>query len=176
MPTAVSHGEEISIACITVANNGEVMSIEDLGQTECERRIENRKCTTKFLAKLIKHHATPIPVEKTVTAPVVKPWFSIIDAEPRAPMVEDIKRAGARYFKLANNDLESARRVCTIAYPRHIVMYLAKTLTGKSFPDIGRRLGGRDHTTVIHGVRKIEAAIKTDWKVAYDVAHVEAML
>lgn len=161
------------------------MSIEDLGQTECERRIENRNCTTKFLASLVKHHGQPcdvIPVEEPEPPPVkvpvidVKPWFSIVDEEPRAPMVDDIKRAAGKYFKLTNNDFISARRVCTVAYPRHVVMYLAKTLTGKSFPDIGRRLGGRDHTTIIHGVRKIEALIKTDWKVAYDVAHVEAMI
>lgn len=107
-------------------------------------------------------------------------WFSVVEdlgpVEPRAPMIEDIIHACSQYFDIAKPDLISNRRHAPSVYARHIVMYLAKTLTQRSFPDIGRRLGKRDHTTILHGVRKISKRMQSDWTIAYDVAHVEAML
>jgi chromosomal replication initiation ATPase DnaA len=120
--------------------------------------------------------------ERQRDIPIQKPmWFGVIaeidpPPAPRAPLVEDIQRVACRYFEVKRNDLLSPRRAQRVAYPRQIAFYLAKTMTMKSFPDIGRRFGGRDHTTVLHGYRKIERLMKTDWLVAYDVAHVEMML
>lgn len=109
-----------------------------------------------------------------------KNWFSIIDdvalPEPRPPLVESIQRVICRYFEVKRNDLLSPRRGQRIAYPRQVAFYLAKSMTRNSLPEIGRRFGGKDHTTVLHGYRKIERLIKTDWTVAYDVAHLEMML
>jgi hypothetical protein len=117
--------------------------------------------------------------QREIPIPTVH-WFSIIEDHPvlesRAPLVEDIQRVACRYFEVKRNDLLSPRRCQRIAYPRQVAFYLAKTLTRKSRPDIGRRFGGRDHTTILHGYRKIEGLIKSDWLVAYDVAHVEMML
>jgi hypothetical protein len=122
-------------------------------------------------------------VERQKVIPLPRPrWFGIVEEidpappEPRPLLVEDIQRVACKYFSVQRNDMLSPRRDVRVAYPRHIVMYLAKTLTMKSLPEIGRRLGGRDHTTILHGVRKIERLVRTDWEVAYDVAHVEALL
>jgi chromosomal replication initiator protein len=66
-------------------------------------------------------------------------------------------------------DLLSERRTRAIARPRQAAMYLAKTLTTRSYPDIGRRFGGRDHTTVLHAVRTIERLMGEDAALARDV-------
>ena len=71
---------------------------------------------------------------------------------------------------MARTDLLSPRRARTVVVPRQIGMYLAKKLTSRSLPEIGRRFGGRDHSTVLHAVRKIEDQIKTDDKLAREVA------
>ena len=83
-------------------------------------------------------------------------------SEPKRMKIEDIQRAVARHYKLPRTDLLSARRTANVVRPRQIAMYLAKTLTLRSLPDIGRRFGGRDHTTVLHAVRKITALIERD--------------
>lgn len=91
--------------------------------------------------------------------------------------VEIIQRAVLREFpKVTMADLKSPRRTGLIVRARQIGMYLAKTITTKSFPDIGRRFGGRDHTTVIHAVRKIEAAVPKDGELAAQIARIKENL
>ena len=70
--------------------------------------------------------------------------------------VDDIQKATSEHFGLKQADLISERRNRSIARPRQAAMWLCKQLTTRSLPDIGRRFGGRDHTTVLHAVRKIE--------------------
>jgi chromosomal replication initiator protein len=82
--------------------------------------------------------------------------------EPKRIRVDDIQRAVARQYNVAKSDILSARRTANIVRPRQVAMYLAKTLTLKSLPEIGRRFGGRDHTTVLHSVRKITALRTSD--------------
>ena len=67
------------------------------------------------------------------------------------------------------SDLIGPKRVRSYARPRQVAMYLAKSLTARSLPEIGRRFGGRDHTTVIHGVRRIEELKTQDGQIAEDV-------
>ncbi len=76
--------------------------------------------------------------------------------------VDEIQKMVADYFKLKQADLLSERRTRAVARPRHVAMYLAKQLTTRSYPDIGRRFGGRDHTTVLHAVKRIEELKATD--------------
>jgi len=83
--------------------------------------------------------------------------------------VDDIQKAAASYFDIAVDDILSKRRTKTVVRPRHIAMYLAKTMTTRSLPDIGRRFGGRDHSTVIHAVNKVSAALAVDAALAEDV-------
>lgn len=96
--------------------------------------------------------------------------------EPKRIRVEDIQRAVARTYNIAKSDLLSARRTANVVRPRQIGMYLAKTLTPKSLPEIGRRFGGRDHTTVLHAVRKIAALIQRDPMLAEEVTSLEMQL
>ncbi len=83
--------------------------------------------------------------------------------------VDDIQKAVASYFDITVEDLHSKRRTKTVVRPRHIAMYLAKTLTTRSLPDIGRRFGGRDHSTVIHAVNKITDQLPSDAVLAEDI-------
>lgn len=101
--------------------------------------------------------------------PIPKEAFSeahfICDSILRAGwcQVESIQRLVLRDFpNLTIADLKAPRRDAAVIRARQIAMYLAKTLTARSFPDVGRRFGGRDHTTVLHAVRKIEALLHVD--------------
>jgi len=84
--------------------------------------------------------------------------------------IDDILKIVGRHYNVARTDLLSPRRARIVVMPRQIGMYLAKKLTARSLPEIGRRFGGRDHSTVLHAVRKIEEQIKTDDKLAREVA------
>ena len=83
--------------------------------------------------------------------------------------VDDIQKMTASYFSITVDDLISKRRTKAVVRPRHIAMYLAKTMTTRSLPDIGRRFGGRDHSTVIHAVNKITETLTSDAVLAEDV-------
>ncbi len=89
--------------------------------------------------------------------------------ESRKVRVEDIQKVVSRHYEVSRTDLLSNRRTRIIVRPRQIAMYLAKTLTLRSLPEIGRRFGGRDHTTVLHAVRKIEALLAEDSKLAQEI-------
>ncbi|HEY7900272.1 MAG TPA: chromosomal replication initiator protein DnaA [Caulobacteraceae bacterium] len=83
--------------------------------------------------------------------------------------VDDIQKATAEHFHLKQADLLCERRTRALARPRQAAMWLAKQLTTRSLPDIGRRFGGRDHTTVLHAVRRIEELRPTDPQLAQDL-------
>ncbi|MHA1158045.1 MAG: chromosomal replication initiator protein DnaA [Alphaproteobacteria bacterium] len=96
--------------------------------------------------------------------------------EPRRVKIEDIQRVVARHFNVSKADLLSSRRTRTIVRPRQIAMYLAKMLTPRSLPEIGRRFGGRDHTTVLHAVRKIEDLMRGDRLLAEEIELLKRMI
>jgi chromosomal replication initiator protein len=96
--------------------------------------------------------------------------------EPRRVRIEDIQRVVARHYNVSKADLLSSRRTRTIVRPRQIAMYLAKVLTPRSLPEIGRRFGGRDHTTVLHAVRKIEEMIEGDRTLAEEIELLKRMI
>jgi chromosomal replication initiator protein len=96
--------------------------------------------------------------------------------EPRRVRIEDIQRVVSRHYNVSKADLLSARRTRTIVRPRQIAMYLAKVLTPRSLPEIGRRFGGRDHTTVLHAVRKIEDLISGDKALAEEIELLKRMI
>lgn len=90
--------------------------------------------------------------------------------------IEDILKFVSRHYNVSRTDILSARRTRTIVRPRQIAMYLAKTMTPRSLPEIGRRFGGRDHTTVLHAVRKIEAERGNDPKLADELDVIRRMI
>jgi chromosomal replication initiator protein len=89
--------------------------------------------------------------------------------EPRRIKIEDIQKVVASHYNVSKQDLLSARRTRAIVRPRQIAMYLAKTMTPRSFPEIGKRFGGRDHTTVLHAVRKVEELAAADEVLAQEI-------
>ncbi len=89
--------------------------------------------------------------------------------EPKRVKIEDIQRVVARQYNVSRSDLLSSRRTANVVRPRQVAMYLAKTLTLRSLPEIGRRFGGRDHTTVLHAVRKIEGLVGNDVALAEEI-------
>jgi chromosomal replication initiation ATPase DnaA len=106
-----------------------------------------------------------------------EPWFSITaEFEVAGPTIGKVMFAVAQHFNIPTHDLKGPYRTASIAYARQVAFYLSRKLTVRSFPEIGKKFGGRDHTTVLHGYRKIERLMKTDWTVAYDVAHAEALI
>jgi len=89
--------------------------------------------------------------------------------ETKRIRIEDIQRIVARHYNVSRQDMLSNRRTRIIVRPRQVAMYLAKTLTSRSLPEIGRRFGGRDHTTVLHAMRKVEDMVGNDQKLAQEM-------
>jgi chromosomal replication initiator protein len=127
------------------------------------------------VTRLLAHNqlsGRPITVELAdeVIRDLVRP------ADPRRIRVEDILRVVAKRYGVSRADLLSSRRTANVVRPRQIAMYLAKTLTLRSLPEIGRRFGGRDHTTVLHAVRKIEGLVSGDKVLAEEIEVLKRML
>jgi len=100
----------------------------------------------------------------------------ILRISERKVTIEEIIRKVADHYNLRMSDMISARRSRTISRPRQLAMFLSKNLTSKSLPEIGRRFGGRDHTTVIHAVKKIEELKNKDLQIAEEVEILRRML
>jgi chromosomal replication initiator protein len=94
----------------------------------------------------------------------------------RRVTIDEIQRRVAEHFNIRLSEMTSERRARAVARPRQIAMYLAKQLTTRSLPEIGRKFGGRDHTTVMHAVRKIEELTLSDRALAEDVELLRRML
>jgi chromosomal replication initiator protein len=100
----------------------------------------------------------------------------LLRANDRRVTIEEIQKRVAEHFNVRIADMHSARRARAVARPRQVAMYLSKQLTSRSLPEIGRKFGGRDHTTVMHAVRKIEELKSTDNGFAEDVELLRRML
>lgn len=100
----------------------------------------------------------------------------LLRANDRRITIDDIQKKVAGHFNIKVADMHSARRSVAIARPRQIAMYLAKKLTTKSLPEIGRKFGGKDHTTVMHAVKRIEELCNKDSEFAEDVELLMRML
>jgi chromosomal replication initiator protein len=102
----------------------------------------------------LRGHAITLPLAQSVVA-------TLTTVEKRIT-VEDIMKRVATFYHIKVSDLKSAKRVKTVSQPRQIAMYLARKLTQLSFPEIGSAFGGKDHTTIMHGVGKIEKLLTQD--------------
>ncbi|HCK06908.1 MAG TPA: chromosomal replication initiator protein DnaA, partial [Rhodobacter sp.] len=100
----------------------------------------------------------------------------ILRASDRKITIEEIQRKVSEHYSIRLSDMIGPKRLRTIARPRQVAMYLAKQLTPRSLPEIGRRFGGRDHTTIIHGVRKIEELMSIDSQLSDDLQLLKRML
>ena len=100
----------------------------------------------------------------------------LLRAHDRRVSIDEIQKEVAIRFNIRLADMQSARRARAVARPRQVAMYLAKQLTARSLPEIGRKFGGRDHTTVMHAIRKIEELMETDPGIAEDVEQLRRRL
>lgn len=117
-------------------------------------------------------HGTALTVEMAETA--IRDLIRL--REPKRVRIEDIQKLVAARYNVSRSDILSDRRTAALVKPRQIAMYLSKALTLRSLPEIGRRFGGRDHTTVLHAVRKIEKAIAGDRALGDEVELLKRML
>ena len=100
----------------------------------------------------------------------------LLRANNRRVTIEEIQKRVAEHFNIRIADMHSARRARSVARPRQVAMYLAKQLTTRSLPEIGRKFGGRDHTTVMHAVKRIEELRQMDASLAEDIDLLRRML
>jgi len=120
-------------------------------------------------------HATLVgrPITLETTQEVL---HDLLRANDRRVTIEEIQKRVSAHFNVRIADMHSARRARAVARPRQVAMYLSKQLTSRSLPEIGRKFGGRDHTTVMHAVRKVEELKATDSSFAEDVELLRRML
>jgi len=100
----------------------------------------------------------------------------ILRASDRRVTIEEIQKRVAEHYRIRTSDMHSARRARAVARPRQVAMYLSKQLTSRSLPEIGRKFGGRDHTTVMYAVQKIEELRAMDSSLSEDIDLLRRML
>ena len=93
----------------------------------------------------------------------------LLRAGDRRTTIDRIQKKVAEHFNVKISDMHSSRRSRTIARPRQIAMFLSKNLTTRSLPEIGRKFGGRDHSTVIHAIKKVQELVKNDSSLSEDI-------
>ena len=113
------------------------------------------------------------PITLETTQDVLR---DLLRANDRRVTIDDIQKRVAEHFNIRLADMHSARRARAVARPRQVAMYLAKQLTARSLPEIGRKFGGRDHTTVMHAVRRIDELMQNDSALSEDVELLRRML
>ena len=91
--------------------------------------------------------------------------------EPRHIKIEDILKIVSRHYAVTRADIVSQRRHRSVVWPRQVGMYLAKQMTSRSLPEIGRRFGDRDHTTVLHAIRKIDRELEGNNRLREESRH-----
>ncbi|MBX9760698.1 MAG: chromosomal replication initiator protein DnaA [Beijerinckiaceae bacterium] len=125
--------------------------------------------------RLIAHATlTGVPLSVETAEQAIRDLIRV--REPKRVKIEDIQKLVASHYSISRPDILSSRRTATVVRPRQIAMYLSKVLTLRSLPEIGRRFGGRDHTTVLHAVRKIETLSKTDGTLSEELELLKRML
>jgi chromosomal replication initiator protein len=114
--------------------------------------------------------------KKPVTAEMAEEAVGLRSTGTKKTSIEDIQRKTAEYYKLDVRDFHSPQRARRVARPRQVAMYLARILTTRSLPEIGRRFGGRDHTTVLHACRRVEALCQEDKEFKTEVEFLRSVL
>ena len=124
------------------------------------RIISNVREMEGALNRLVAHATlvgTPITLETAQTV-----LQDLLKSSNKKITIEEIQKKVADHYNIRLTDMHSPRRSRFVARPRQIAMYLAKFITSRSLPEIGRKFGGRDHTTVMHAVKKIEELKQED--------------
>ena len=143
-----------------VEDNPEIIIKDNILEFLAQRIDSNIRVLEGALNRVIAYSSF---VNKPLTIEMAQEVLKdLIRASQRRITIDDIQRKVADYYNIRLSDLLSARRSRTIARPRQVAMYLSKILTTRSLPEIGRKFGGRDHTTVIHALKRIESLQDSD--------------
>ncbi|MGI9475550.1 MAG: chromosomal replication initiator protein DnaA [Hyphomicrobiaceae bacterium] len=148
----------------------------DVIELLAERLVENGRELEGATARLHAHWQylhSPITCETAET--VVRDLFQN-GGEPRRVRIEEIIKTVSRHFGVSKPDILSQRRHRSVVWPRQIGMYLSKQLTARSLPEIGRRFGNRDHTTVLHAIRKIDKELDANPRLRDELEDLKKML
>jgi chromosomal replication initiator protein len=137
--------------------------------------VSNGRDLEGAVNRLVAHSSVGGP-SLTVDAAEVAIRDLIRSREPKRVKIEDIQKLVASHYSVTRQDILSSRRTAIVVKPRQVAMYLAKALTMRSLPEIGRRFGGRDHTTVLHAVRKIEGLCSADSALREELELLKRML
>ena len=109
-------------------------------------------------------------IKRPVTVELVQDILhDVLRAHDRRVTIEEIQKKVSEHFNIKLSEMFSPRRARSVARPRQIAMYLCKQLTSRSLPEIGRKFGNRDHTTVMHAVRKVDELMSIDTSISDDV-------
>ncbi|MFO1172366.1 MAG: chromosomal replication initiator protein DnaA [Hyphomicrobiaceae bacterium] len=119
-------------------------------------------------------HMAGMPINLETVEPIIRDL--IRNQEHKRVKIEDIQRMVCKHFGVSRTDILSPRRHRSIVWPRQVGMYLAKTMTQRSLPEIGRRFGNRDHTTVLHAIRKIEGELEGNARLRAELEDLKKLL
>lgn len=155
-------------------------------------QLEFASARTARLEKIASRALTPIAVNEVKPDPLtewikrqeeinpIKPWFSVEeDMGPVAtvkPKICDIQKVVSRYYEITHAEMIGQCRTAHLVRARHVAMYLCKRLTPHSLPEIGRRFGGRDHTTALSAYRRIDRLLETEELLLTQVTHLAKVL
>ncbi|MCC7320152.1 MAG: chromosomal replication initiator protein DnaA [Rubellimicrobium sp.] len=154
-------------AAIHAAEHGDVVIAPGVLEFLAHRISTNVRVLEGALTRLF---AFASLVRRDITLEMTQDCLAdMLRSQDRKISIEEIQRRVSEHFNIRLSDLIGPKRLRSYARPRQIAMYLAKTLTNRSLPEIGRRFGGRDHTTIMHGVRRIEDLMTADGQIADDI-------
>ncbi|MEZ5925429.1 MAG: chromosomal replication initiator protein DnaA [Hyphomicrobiaceae bacterium] len=119
-------------------------------------------------------HMAGLPITLETVEPIIRDL--IRNQEHKRVKIEDIQRMICKHYGVSRTDILSPRRHRSIVWPRQVGMYLAKTMTQRSLPEIGRRFGNRDHTTVLHAIRKIESELEGNTRLRAELEDLKKLL
>lgn len=155
---------ELEIVC------GNPAPVKDAAVLEIERLASINLQARQILIRLIEETARDITV-------AIGGEFRELPWDDKRPKVRFIIHQVCRHYDLERCDLISARRTKNVTWPRHVASYLARTLTGKSLPEIGRELGGRDHTTILNSIQQVQRRLADDdQQLVADIAAIKLAL
>ena len=171
------------------------MSLHTLSESERQRasitrarleRLGIKRITMPVNAPAVVPPPKPEPIQSRVESAAqfyAAGWRTIHALEyspekqlPRGPTCDEVIRTTAHFYGITNNDIRSQRRTANVTRPRLIAYYLCSELTLKSLPEIGRHMGGKDHTSVLHGVRKIRGLLTCDPDLSAEVDQLISVL
>lgn len=161
------------IEYLHTAHKERLARIASRAYVQPQKPVEKAKATYSF-------HAKHIPSLYRLDAEYESAWFLEM-ADCSAPpvdlvSVEDIIGAVCNHFNVSRTDLFSSRRTKNLSIPRFVISYLSQKMTLRSLPEIGRRMGGRDHTSILHGIRQIQKRLIYDPAMRNTIEHLTNIL